>query len=59
EFPVFKSKEKSEKIQILFFVLALVALVIFKSLFLMVSIGLYIILGVLFFVFRKESDEKG
>ncbi|MEO0229944.1 MAG: CDP-diacylglycerol--serine O-phosphatidyltransferase [candidate division WOR-3 bacterium] len=58
EFPVFKSKEKSEKIQILFFVLALVALVIFKSLFLMVSIGLYIILGVLFFVFRKESDEK-
>lgn len=58
EFPVFKSKKKSEKIQLLFFVLALGALVILKSLFLVGSIGLYIIFGILYFFFRKDSDEK-
>lgn len=56
EFPVFKATKRSEKTQILFFVLALALLVVFKGLFLMIAIGFYVIYGIISSFFRGENE---
>lgn len=56
EFPVFKATRRSEKIQILFFAAALILLVVFKGLFLMIAIGVYVIYGIVFNLLRRDNE---
>jgi len=57
EFPVFKGSKRTEKLQILYFVLVLILLIFLRYIFLIAAISLYIIFGILSSLFKKEADE--
>ncbi len=57
EFPVFKTSKKAEKIQILLFLIGILLTVYLKYIFLLVITSLYIIGGIIFYVFSKDEDE--
>lgn len=57
EFPVFKTSKKAEKIQILLFFVGILLTVYLKYILLLVITSIYIIGGIIFYVFSKDEDE--
>jgi len=57
EFPVFKGSRRTEKFQILFFVIGLLFLILWKGVFLLAISGLYILFSIILSLFRREDEQ--